>query len=295
VINTIGIFSILWLSLIISAIIFVTISSLFGISNILFFNLTSITLNQSDNIIDIFLWLIALTIGVASLKELLYRRTLIPMLESQELGMSSFTVIMTSGLVFGLLHLPQSLGIQASLFQSDLISFSFNYDPQTIIFFATYQFWVAFLIGIASSTTYVFTRNVIYPIMIHTMTNLLFLISYSFAIFENQPLMYIFVILISIISMIGLLFLIYFIKAFLNEDWKRFIQLKSSKRINKGIVGYIGIFTGIMFYISFYPFSNLPALFVAGVHFGILFLLVLKARYTITKEKSKTVQVFGDL
>ncbi|MHA2074209.1 MAG: CPBP family glutamic-type intramembrane protease, partial [Candidatus Hodarchaeales archaeon] len=185
VINTIGIFSILWLGLIISAIIFVTISSLFGISNILFFNLTSITLNQSDNIIDIFLWLIALTIGVASLKELLYRRTLIPMLESQELGMSSFTVIMTSGLGFGLLHLPQSLGIQASLFQSDLISFSFKYDPQTTIIFATYQFWVAFLIGIACSTTYVFTRNVIYPIMIHTMTNLLFLISYSFAIFEN--------------------------------------------------------------------------------------------------------------
>ena len=290
---SLSIFSMLSLSLIVSSVFFIIFASRFDINDILFFNLTTIPIDNMNTIIENILWLIALTIGVASLKEYLFRRSLIPMLES--FGFSTIATIIASSLVFGLLHSLQSLGIQINFFQAGIFSFSANYDFNSIIIYASYQFWVSFLLGVACSSAFLITRNIFYPILIHSITNLLILVSYFYSIHENQLFMITLVILISFIIIFGLNLLFYFRKTILNDEWKDMISVGFSKRINRGHIGYISLFIGILSYVSFYPFSNMPAVFVVIIHIWILVFLTYKSKPAAVNRDIKAIKIEGDL
>jgi membrane protease YdiL (CAAX protease family) len=98
-----------------------------------------------------FLILVApIAIGAPIFEELVYRRLLIPLLEKR--GLSPFGAVLASSLFFTLLHAP-----------ADII----NGNMTGTILHLTSVLILAFALGF----TYIVTRNIIFPIMIHGFVN----------------------------------------------------------------------------------------------------------------------------
>ncbi|MFW9994547.1 MAG: lysostaphin resistance A-like protein [Candidatus Odinarchaeota archaeon] len=102
------------------------------------------------NPLNVLILLLPVTIGAPLFEELLYRRTLIPLLEDR--GMSPFSAVVTSTLFFTFIHLP-----------ADLINGNIT---GTILHITS-----VVLLGFAVGVSYVLTRNVLYPMIIHGSLN----------------------------------------------------------------------------------------------------------------------------
>lgn len=99
---------------------------------------------------SILLYLLTLTLGAATFEEYVFRRTLIPSLETR--GFSPIAAVFASSLIFSLSHLPNDL-------LNGNIPFTIEHLMST------------FLLGLILGIAFIQTRHVIYPIFLHMFYN----------------------------------------------------------------------------------------------------------------------------
>ncbi|MFW9777558.1 MAG: lysostaphin resistance A-like protein [Candidatus Heimdallarchaeota archaeon] len=98
----------------------------------------------------IFLYIVVIVIGASIAEELIFRRTLIPFLERR--GFGTFWILILSSMLFASIHTP------LDLFQNSL-------------HYAALNFASIFASGVAFGYIYIRTRNVLYPIVLHGISN----------------------------------------------------------------------------------------------------------------------------
>ena len=156
--------------------------------------------------------------------ELLYRRTIIPLLEDR--GLSPFLAVILSSLGFCLLFLPEYMRTT-------------NYPGTAFWFIST------FLFGLATGLIYILTRNVLLSIFYS-------IVYYAYRysgelgpIFNNELLITTNFLLSILILVSGLVLVIYVIWTLLQKEasqrWVNVIKTHSTPKIGRGIVGYFFI------------------------------------------------------
>jgi membrane protease YdiL (CAAX protease family) len=178
------------------------------------------------NPINIILLFVAVSIAAPLFEELVFRRILIPLLEDR--GVSPFSAAIISALAFSLTHVP-----------NDLL-----YGNLTN---AVRHFLAVFILGIIFGVSYVYTRNVIYPILIHGIVNgVSFLPSIAK---HNDTILVLWAITILLVLFIGLISWIYVIRKFFkhpNAEFVRIIKKRSLINIFPGLWGLLIIFLGLI-------------------------------------------------
>lgn len=182
----------------------------------------------------IILFILVLSFAAPIFEELAFRRVLIETLESR--GVSPISAVILSSLAFASAHTP-----------NDLLNGNLRY--------ALEHFFPVFIIGFGMGLSYIFTRNVIYPMLIHGIFNGISAISQYAIITVND---YIFITMIVLILMIlivgailGIYTLIVYFSSTKNPKWKKIIKTKSEINILQGSIGFLGIFYVVMFLESF--------------------------------------------
>jgi len=221
--------------------------------------LTAEQLNDPFNIIIQF---ITVSIGAPLFEELLNRRTMIPILEKR--GMSPVAAVFAMSIVFSLSHTI-----------NDLVNGNMAY---TIT-----HFWNVFLIGTTCGIAYILTRNVIYPILIHGVVNLLSFGGNFVILMENEILLVNYRLLLDVISIIGLVIAVYvFWKYFKSPlaSWISVIKIKSTVNVLPGLLGFIFIFIGMILVITVCPIAiaiyitDLPVAILINIMFYGMILVV---------------------
>jgi len=245
----ISIFCLFWASIIPVTLGLSVISNILGLDVEIFKN-TTIFLSKGHlgDPFAIVLWLITGTLSLAIFMEYLYRRTLIPLLEKR--GMSSFSAVITSSLVFALVNIPFSLGLQITLLtESNLLNMYLSkYNLLNSIVYALNLFLTTFILGLACGITYILTRNIVFSIIVHCLGILPY---YLIEIFYNN------VIIISLLSLliivmnisgllVGLNILLTSFNPLSQNEWIIILKKKSSININRGLIGFFAIFLGII-------------------------------------------------
>lgn len=196
---------------------------------------TGILLNAShlSNPLNVIIYYLPLTIGTPIFEELLYRRTIIPMLEKR--GMAPFTAILTSSIVFAIAHFPNDL-INGNLYGG--------------IMHCLGVFYISISLGIV----YIITRNILFPIIIHSFINFLSFSGPLINTLENEILLLSYNMLIISIAIMGIGILIYCVWQYFKRrstDWVIILKKRSSQNIMLGlivflIIGSISAFIPIM-------------------------------------------------
>ncbi len=196
---------------------------------------TGILLNAShlSNPLNVIIYYLPLTIGAPIFEELLYRRTIIPMLEKR--GMAPFTAILTSSIVFAIAHFPNDL-INGNLYGG--------------IMHCLGVFYISISLGIV----YIITRNILFPIIIHSFINFLSFSGPLINTLENEILLLSYNMLIISIAIMGIGILIYCVWQYFKRrstDWVIILKKRSSQNIMLGlivflIIGSISAFIPIM-------------------------------------------------
>lgn len=213
---------------------------------------------------NIVLFFATATIGAAIFEELIYRRMLIPLLEGR--GMSPTAAVIASGLAFALIHVP-----------NDVINGSLGYVIS--------HFITTFTLGLFFGFIYVFTRNVIFPMIIHGFTNT---IAFSELILFSLGDMNLLVILALIILgiwiigiIIGGLALFQFFKE-PSPAWVITLRQQSKINILPGLAGYLIVAFGLVSFqvlielgIDALFFPNFIMIYLVLFLFYLVFVLVL--------------------
>jgi len=153
--------------------------------------------------------------------ELLYRRTVIPLLEDR--GLSPLLAVVLSSLGFCLLFLPEYLATS-------------NYMG------TLYWFGSTFLFGLATGFIYIITRNILFPIL-YAAIYYVYRFTYDFGtFFRDKNLLFIHLFLNIIILIIGFMILIFIIWHLVNREshsrWVNIIKTPSASKITRGVIGY---------------------------------------------------------
>lgn len=204
-----------------------------------FFNLvpqsgySGILLNasHSTNPLNIIIYYLPLTIGAPMFEELLYRRTLIPMLEKR--GMAPFTAVLSSSIVFSIAHLPNDL-VNGNVYGGIMHCLG------------------VFYISISLGFIYILTRNILFPIIIHSAINFISFSGPLIGALESEILFLSYNIVVISIAIIGFGILIYCIWRYFGRsstDWVIVLKNKSSHKITPGLI----VFLIIGFTCSFIP------------------------------------------
>jgi membrane protease YdiL (CAAX protease family) len=162
---------------------------------------------------------------ISLFSELVYRRVLIPMLEDR--GLSPFHAVILAAFGGGFIDLPGY--------------FLYPVHPQNI-----YSFTISFAVGFCAGLAYVRTRNIIFPIILHSS----FLIYYDIVYFLNDTLLEVYEISNSLILLLAFAFILYFVYKIIvlkhSSKWIKLIQKHSTPNIVKGIIGYFIISLGLL-------------------------------------------------
>ncbi|MBA7503237.1 hypothetical protein ES706_01845 [subsurface metagenome] len=173
-----------------------------------------------SNPFNIVIYFLPFAIGAAVFEELIYRRMLIPWLEKR--GMTPFAAVVVSSLVFALGHLA-----------NDLI----NGNAAGGIVHVSNVLILAMVLGM----TYVLTRNVVFPMIIHGLSNFISLLGPLLLLIGNDVLLLIDILVIITMLIIGVLVGISAVFKYLKDsrtDWINIIKKKSENKISKGSVGF---------------------------------------------------------
>jgi membrane protease YdiL (CAAX protease family) len=180
-----------------------------------------LTPTQLANPLNLAIFFATTTIGAAVSEELLFRRTIIPSLEAR--GMAPLAAVFASSLGFSVVHMP-----------NDLI----NGSPA----FVVSHFATTFVIGILLAVSYVTTRNVLFPMILHGLINL---VSFGADIVETLGafdliLAYGFLVLaIWLVGfVVGLVVLFQFMKT-PPAAWTNVLRIRSKIDLLPGLSGYI--------------------------------------------------------
>ncbi|MFX1510367.1 MAG: lysostaphin resistance A-like protein [Promethearchaeota archaeon] len=171
-------------------------------------------------------WNIALffataTVGAAVFEELIFRRMLIPSL--QQRGMAPTAAVITSSLGFALIHVP-----------NDLI----NGSPGYVVT----HFITTFTIGLMLGLVYVFTQNVIYPMIIHGFINAVAFTELILISINDLNLLLIYSAILLILLFIGIIvgaLALFFYFRDPPQRWVLTLKVKSRINIIPGLIGYL--------------------------------------------------------
>ncbi|TFG11840.1 MAG: CPBP family intramembrane metalloprotease [Promethearchaeota archaeon] len=223
---------------------FITVSVVFiinlGFKYIInFFNLNPISgysgiiLNstQASNPLNVIIYFLPFTIGAPIFEELVYRRTLLPLMEKR--GMSSFVAIIVISVIFAVAHFP-----------NDLVNGNLYGGIVHIV--------GVFFISISLGISYVLTRNIIFPIIIHSLINLISFSGPLITVFEDVALNLIYNFVVNLIVILGIGFMIYCAWCQVKKKNARWLELTSNKSIRNIKFGVI-IFLFIGISSSFLP------------------------------------------
>lgn len=157
--------------------------------------------------------------------ELLYRRTIIPLLEDR--GLSPILAVILSSLGFCLLYLPG------------------YYHPKDSIG-TIFWFISTFLFGLATGLIYILTRNVLFSIFYAIIYYAYRLSGDIGTFFQNEFLLTVHYLLSTIILIGGLILLIYVIWSLFFQrkssvQWVNVIKTTSGSKITRGLIGYFVI------------------------------------------------------
>ncbi len=286
------IFSLLWMSISLITIILDGISSILGRKLPLFTGFDYLPVTNTDNILIVLFWLLSSTVILASFKEIWYRRTLIPLLEKR--GVSTSLSLLSISFLYGLLNTLVELGLEVRLFQTELFSFATMQDSGTTLFHGLHLFIYTFLISLACGTIYIITRNVLYLIIVHSLINLLILLSFFIPVLNIQILELAFSI-ITILLIIGGLFII--LNSIIHQipslpsiiDWNRVIPKFSSKQVNRKFIGFLFFSTLFQVYLFFFENIGIPGLISFVFNLSFFFILIVNARSIFKTPKEKAV------
>lgn len=215
-----------------------------------------------SNPFNIVMYFLPMAIGAPIFEELIYRRMLIPCLEKR--GMAPFAAVVVSSLVFALSHLDNDL------INGNLVGGIVHVIGVLIL---------ALILGM----TYVLTRNVVFPIIIHGFANLVSFAGPLLILIGNDVLLLIDSLAIITIMIIGVIVGISAVYKYLKNspaDWIDIIKKRSEHKITKGLVGFVLIgliLTSIPTVIEL----SLSLLFLNGVMDYIMLFLLMIAFYVI--------------
>jgi membrane protease YdiL (CAAX protease family) len=210
--------------------------------------------------------------GAAIYEELIFRRMLIPALEHR--GMAPTAAVIASSLGFALIHVP-----------NDLINGGFG--------FVITHFITTFTTGLFLGFVYVFTRNVIYPMIIHGFINGVAFIELILISLDDFNLLLIYagilmgLLLIGII--VGILALVWYFRT-PPPKWVELMRIKSRIAILPGFIGYLIIANALIILqvltelgatIAFFP--NYFAVYGAMIALFVIYLVVLLFIVSITR------------
>ena len=177
------------------------------------------------NPLNILIYYLPLIIGAPVYEELVYRRLLIPLLEKR--GMSPLAAILSSSLLFALVHLP-----------GDLISGNLS---GTIMHISA-----VFLIGVSLGLIYILTRNVFYSIIIHGILNFISFSGPIVTVIAISTLTLTYDIIYWSIYIVGFGVLFYGLWQFFRKrdaEWVVLVREKNTMSILYGFSGFIVIAT----------------------------------------------------
>jgi membrane protease YdiL (CAAX protease family) len=270
------------------------ISNNSGVEVDIFNNTLKLSEDQSGNLITIFIWLIAGTLGVAISLEYLYRRTLIPLLEKR--GMSPFFAVLTSSLAFALINIPFNLGFQFSILRESnlLIIYLSRYNLLNSLLYSFNLFFTTFLIGIACGIVYILTRNILFSIMVHCFVLLPYYLMQLFD--KNVILSSILGLLIIVLNISGLFIAFYTLyhssKSSFYAEWITILKKKSLVDINRGLIGFFIIFFGII--INIVVFLGLLAEHAPVIVPFLFHIVLIGFSFKNLREDSMTLQPDAD-
>jgi membrane protease YdiL (CAAX protease family) len=242
-----------------------------------------------SNVWNIVLFFATATIGAATFEELIYRRTLIPALEYR--GMTPTAAVLASSLGFALIHVP-----------NDLINGSTGY--------VVTHFITTFTIGLMLGFVYIFTRNVIYPIIIHGFVNAVAFTELILVSLDDFNLLLIYSAILLVLLIIGIIVGILALIWYFHDPppaWVTTLRLKSRINIIPGLVGYLIIGFGLLVIevagelgitLALYPnillvYTSLIGFYVA--YFLLLLYIVAITHYKPTLEVKPDRQLFDSV
>ena len=195
------------------------ITSIFNVFNLIpQSGYSGILLNstQANNPLNVIIYYLPFIIGAPIFEEFLYRRTLIPLLEKR--GMTSFTAIIIISIIFAVAHLPNDI-INGNIYGG--------------IIHVVGVFYISISLGIS----YILTRNILFPIIIHSLINLISFSGPLFQVMDNLVLNLIYNITIVIIFAVGIFFLIYCIWNLIRRTPKKWIKSIRNRKIRSVKLG----------------------------------------------------------
>ncbi|MHA2246831.1 MAG: CPBP family glutamic-type intramembrane protease [Candidatus Hodarchaeales archaeon] len=183
----------------------------------------------------IFIIFILNIITMIVFSELVYRRTIIPLLEDR--GLSPFLAAILSGLGSSFIGIP------------NYIISNYGYGPNYQM--DLYHFMLQIFLGFILGFLYVLTRNILFPILLGSINEIFYQICHSGLINENEVLQTIYNLNIAITILISLGIIVYLIRESVvnkksTKEWVRIIKLPSAPRIERGLLGFFGISLGLL-------------------------------------------------
>ena len=181
-------------------------------------------LPEGQHLTDIFtmmLYFMAPTLGAGIFEELVYRRMAIPLLEKH--GMSPFSAVLASASFFSISHIPNDL-LNGNLSGGIIHSL------------------VVFIIGMMVGIMYIFSRKIIYSIIIHAIFNFLSFTGYLIILIGIPALFIINSFLNYTLIILGVILLIYSIIKFIykpNWLWRMKLREESRHSTKLSILGFI--------------------------------------------------------
>lgn len=241
---------------------------------------------QAQDTFTMIMYFIGPTIGAGVAEELIYRRTMIPLMEKR--GMAPFTAAFTSALLFALGHLP-----------NDLINGNLTGGITHVS--------GVFLLGMALGMVYVITRNAIYPMVFHGIANLWSFLGPLVLLSGSGLWLSMYVAVIWIILGGGIISAIYILIQYLRKRDYQWIQLakqKSTVKLKAGFTGFqvlgIGVFLSmlsmeiILSYMVEGGFNYYLALAIINIVYGtILVVFLVLGHKSIKKEGLQTTKKEG--
>ncbi len=236
---------------------------------------------QLSNPVLLSLFFLYRLIALPLFLELIYRRTVIPLMEDR--GLSPFHAVILSSVGFIFVFLPDFIRIPNLLGN-------------------IFWIWSTFLFGLATGTIYILTRNVIFSILYNALYHAYRLVGEFGYFFQDQLLILILTIINVLVVIGGAILIIYIIVTILNThtdlNWVSIIKQRSVPNITLGTIGFfiialvlIGIQVIVTtlintFALRVYPdFLILYSIFYLII-FSIPFLLTITSEYSQSKLKA---------
>ena len=173
------------------------------------------------NPINVIIYYLPFVIGAPLFEELLYRRTIIPLLDKR--GLAPFTTVLTSSIVFAIAHFPNDL-INGNLYGG--------------IMHCMGVFYISITIGFS----YVITRNILFPILIHSAINFISFSGPLVITLGNEVLLLIYNTSIICIGITGISVLVYSVWRYFKRkstDWVILLKRRSSQNIKSGLISFL--------------------------------------------------------